>query len=179
MAVFAKAISNGYPMGAVVGRRWVMEPASRMFISSLYWSDTIGLAAALTTIRELRRRNGLAHLHHITRLLQDRLNEALAETGLDGQCVGTTAHLGLRFNLDDPLAQKQAATIFIQEMAKRGVIMTTGIFVSCAHSEEDVEVSVAAAQEAFTLIQAGLAQNRLEELLEAEVQTDLFRRLVR
>ena len=33
MAVFAKAISNGYPMAAVVGRREVMEPAGRMFIS--------------------------------------------------------------------------------------------------------------------------------------------------
>ncbi|MEO8497099.1 MAG: aminotransferase class III-fold pyridoxal phosphate-dependent enzyme, partial [Planctomycetota bacterium] len=43
MAVFAKSISNGYPMGAVVGRRDVMEAAGQMFISSTYWSDTIGL----------------------------------------------------------------------------------------------------------------------------------------
>ena len=46
---FAKSISNGYPMGAVVGKREVMEPAAHMFISSTYWSDTIGLRAALTT----------------------------------------------------------------------------------------------------------------------------------
>ena len=57
MAVFAKSLSNGYPMGAVVGTREVMEPAARMFISSTYWSDTIGLRAALTTLREVRRRN--------------------------------------------------------------------------------------------------------------------------
>ena len=44
MAVFAKSLSNGYPMAAVVGKREVMEPAARMFISSTYWSDTIGLA---------------------------------------------------------------------------------------------------------------------------------------
>ena len=44
------------PMAAVVGRRAVMEQAARMFISSTYWSDTIGLRAALTTLREVRRR---------------------------------------------------------------------------------------------------------------------------
>src|SRR5262249_35009996 len=53
MSVFAKSISNGYAMGAVVGSRAVMEPAARMFISSTYWSDTIGLRAALTTLREI------------------------------------------------------------------------------------------------------------------------------
>ena len=57
MAVFAKSLSNGYPMAAVVGKREVMEPAARMFISSTYWSDTIGLRAALTTLREVRRRD--------------------------------------------------------------------------------------------------------------------------
>ena len=56
MTVLAKAMSNGYPMGAVVGSRAVMEPASRMFISSSYWSDNLGLVASLTTIRELIRR---------------------------------------------------------------------------------------------------------------------------
>ena len=57
MSVFAKAMSNGYPMGCVVGSREAMEPADRMFISSSYWSDNIGLAASVTTINELKRRN--------------------------------------------------------------------------------------------------------------------------
>ena len=56
MTVLAKAMSNGYPMGAVVGSREAMEPAKNMFISSSYWSDNIGLVATLTTIKELQRR---------------------------------------------------------------------------------------------------------------------------
>ncbi len=39
-------------MAAVVGRREIMEPAARMFISSTYWSDTIGLRAALKLCRK-------------------------------------------------------------------------------------------------------------------------------
>ncbi|HJT77276.1 MAG TPA: aminotransferase class III-fold pyridoxal phosphate-dependent enzyme, partial [Gemmataceae bacterium] len=74
LAVFAKAISNGYPMAAVVGRRAVMEPAGRMFISSTYWGDTLGLRAALTTIRELRRREVPAYLDRLGHDLKTRLN---------------------------------------------------------------------------------------------------------
>ena len=65
MTVVAKAMSNGYAMGAVVGSQAVMEPAGRMFISSSYWSDNIGLAAALTTIRELKRREAEARFREI------------------------------------------------------------------------------------------------------------------
>ena len=55
MSVFAKSMSNGYPMGVVVGSRDAMELAGRMFISSSYWSDNVGLAASLATINELKR----------------------------------------------------------------------------------------------------------------------------
>lgn len=179
LAVFAKALSNGYPMGAVVGRREFMEPASRMFISSLYWSDTVGITAALTTIRELRRRNGVAHIAHLTELLQEGLNAAAEEVGVPVRCFGTRAHLNLQFQVEGRLARKQAITLYIQEMAKRGIIATTGIFVGCSHTEEDVAQTVAAAREALAVVQEGLVHRRLEDLLECELQTDLFRRLVR
>src|SRR5262249_8242944 len=74
MAVFAKSISNGYPMGAVVGTREAMQPAAQMFISSTYWSDCVGLRAALTTIRELRRRDVPAYLAKFGAELQKRIN---------------------------------------------------------------------------------------------------------
>ena len=50
MAVFAKAISNGYPMGAVIGRSRFMDAAQETFISSTYWTDGVGPTAALASI---------------------------------------------------------------------------------------------------------------------------------
>ena len=78
MAVFAKSISNGYPMGAVVGKRSVMEPASQMFVSSTYWSDTIGMRAALTTLKEVARRGVPAYLAEFGGRLQDRIGPTAA-----------------------------------------------------------------------------------------------------
>ena len=77
MTVVAKAMSNGYPMGAVVGSQAAMEPAAQMFVSSSYWSDNIGLIAALTTIRELKRRNSEARFKELGENLRSAINSAL------------------------------------------------------------------------------------------------------
>ena len=57
VAVFAKAISNGYPMAAIIGTIDVMQAAQETFISSTYWTDRIGPVAALATIRKHRALN--------------------------------------------------------------------------------------------------------------------------
>ena len=52
IALFGKALSNGYPMAAIIGRKEIMEAAQDSFISSTYWTDKIGLVAALETIKK-------------------------------------------------------------------------------------------------------------------------------
>ena len=108
MAVFAKSISNGYPMGAVVGKRSVMEPASQMFVSSTYWSDTIGLRAALTSLQEVASRGVPDYLQDFGSQLQNQLNEIAADVGLAVQCTGIAWHPHLNFS--EPAARIASTT---------------------------------------------------------------------
>ena len=179
MAVFAKSISNGYPMGAVVGSRHAMAPAANMFISSTYWSDTIGLRAALTTLREIRSRDVPATLHKTGAELQARLNRVAEEVGLDVHCGGLTIHPHLEFNLRDEHLKSKVATLFIQEMAKRGCHGYTSFYLNAAQGPAELDQTEQAARETFTLIAEGLEAGRLDELLECDLQQDSFRRLVR
>jgi glutamate-1-semialdehyde aminotransferase len=179
MAVFAKAISNGYPMAAVAGKRAVMEPAGRMFISSTYWSDTIGLRAALTTIRELRRREVPAYLHRLGSELQQRLNAAARETGLAVRCGGLSVHPALQFQSDDAALKTKLSTLYIQEMAKRGCHGYASFYLNAAQGAAEIEQTVAAAREVFALMRDGLARGTIDRLLECDLQQDAFRRLVR
>lgn len=179
MAVFAKAISNGYPMGAVVGKRSVMETAATMFISSTYWSDCIGLVAALTTIRELRRREVPAYLDRLGRELQKRLNQAAAETNMSVRCCGLAVHPRLEFQADDDTTKKKLATVYIQEMAKRGCHGYASFYLNEAQGATEVEQTVGAAREVFALLREGLKSGRLDALLECDLTQDAFRRLVR
>jgi glutamate-1-semialdehyde aminotransferase len=179
MAVFAKAISNGYPMAAVVGRREVMEAAARMFISSTYWSDTIGLRAALVTIRELRRRGVPEYLDRLGRELQMRLNAAAEETGLAVRCTGVSVHPSLQFATEDAALKRKLTTLYIQEMAKRGCHGYAAFYLNAAQGEAEVEQTVAAAREVFALMQEGLKRGTIDRLLECDLTQDAFRRLVR
>ncbi|HKB37057.1 MAG TPA: aminotransferase class III-fold pyridoxal phosphate-dependent enzyme, partial [Gemmataceae bacterium] len=179
MAVLAKAISNGYPMAAVVGRREVMEPAGRMFISSTYWSDTIGLRAALTTIRELRRRDVPAHLHRLGTELKRRLNAVAEETGLAVRCGGLSVHPSLQFQTEDATLKGKLSTLYIQEMAKRGCHGYTSFYLNAAQGDAEVEQTMTAAREVFTLMREGLARGSIDRLMACDLQQDAFRRLVR
>lgn len=179
MAVFAKSISNGYPMGVVVGKRAVMEPAARMFISSTYWSDAIGLRAALVTLQELRRRDVAGFLLRYGTELQNRINQAAREAGFGVRCTGLSVHSALQFPTEDATIRNKLATLYVQEMAKRGCHGYPLFYLNAAQGEAELEQTAVAARETFTLMLRGLEQGTLDELLEAELQKEAFKRLVR
>jgi len=179
MAVFAKSISNGYPMGAVVGKRAVMEPAAQMFISSTYWSDLIGIRAALTTLREIRKRGVPESLQDFGRSLIERLNEVADETGLAVSCGGICVHPSLRFDEPDPQIAQQLSTLYIQEMAKRGCHGYPSFYLNAAQGAAELEQTTQAARETFALLRRAHNEGKLADLLEADLSQDVFRRIVR
>ena len=178
IAVFAKSISNGYAMGAVVGRRDVMEPASRMFVSSTYWSDMIGLRAALTTLQEIRRRDVPSYLTQLGQTIKARLNAVANETGCPVVATGIDVPPRLEFNVEDSISRK-VSTVYIQEMAKRGCHGYTSFYLNAAQGEAEIEQTVDAARATFALIKDALDTNTVDGKLECPPRGDAFRRLVR
>ena len=179
LSVFAKAISNGYPMAAVVGRREVMEPVERMFISSAYWDDNVGIAAALATIQELERIDAPALFEQLGKNFKGRITAAAQDTGCPARCAGVAAHPGIQFDVPEERAAK-VATLFVQENARNGVILAGGFFFNAAHDDEEaLSRTEAAVRASFAVIADGLQRDALDELIECEVVEESFRRLVR
>ena len=178
LAVFAKSISNGYPMAAVVGLRDIMEPAARMFISSTYWSDTIGLRAALTTLKEARRRNVSSQLWKFGAELKSSLNAAAAACGLSAECTGIDVHPAMHFKVPDEM-RSEVTTLYIQEMAKRGCHGYASFYLNAAQGSSELEQTTQAAKETFMIIAESIAANNVASKLECSLQKDAFRRLVR
>ena len=178
MTVVAKCISNGYPMGAVVGKREFMEAATDMFISSSYWSDNVGLTASITTIRELKRRNSPARFKEIGENIRTAVKEALDDVGISGDVVGLFNSPRLDLDLPDESLRPKVTTLFIQEMAKRGVHTSGGFMATLAHTEEDIRITADAARESLEVIRKGL-EGSLDGLLEAKEKREAIQRIVR
>lgn len=197
MATFAKSLSNGFAMGAVVGRRAVMEPAARMFISSTNWSDLVGIVAAITTLKEIRRRNVPALLRDFGERLMAGWNQVAGEVGIAARMYGTPQWPLIEFTPPVESSQEAAgagrsdsvvgggpslarklAALFAQEMAHRGILFNTHPVHSAAHNDSDLDRTLTATHDALTIVRDALHAGRIDDVLKVTLDPPVFRRLV-
>jgi glutamate-1-semialdehyde aminotransferase len=174
MATFAKAMANGYAMAAIIGRRPVMEAAQKTFISSTFWTERIGPVAALATIRKHRRERVFCHVVEMGRKVQAGWLEAARRAGLDIEIYGLPPIASFKFHYDNGLA---LATLFTQEMLRRGFLATTQFVSTFAHQAAHVDSYLAAAEEVFHLLAKAQAESRVEASLDGPVRHAGFQRL--
>jgi glutamate-1-semialdehyde aminotransferase len=174
VAVFAKAISNGYPMAAVIGTEEVMEAAQETFISSTYWTERIGPTAALAAIRKHQRLGVPAHLTRIGTDVQQVWNAAARTNGID-ITIGGIPPLGhFTFNCPHPQAVR---TLFTQLMLDRGFLATPSFYAMYAHQSKHVEAYADALDETFTQIAQAIAGGTVDRQLRGPVAHSGFTRL--
>lgn len=169
IATFAKGLGNGYPIAAVVGRDHVMEVASGCFISSTFWTERLGPAAALATIEKHHREDAHEHLLHIGTQVQDGWKAIADDMGLPLEVTGIPPLAHFNIEVDDPAA---AHTLFIQHMLKEGFLSVNAFYPSLAHDEDDVDAYLAATERGFRKI-AKAADGNIRDELEAGVQETL------
>ncbi len=175
IAVFAKGTSNGFAMGVVIGKEEVMQAAQFTFISSSYWTERIGPVAALATIRKMLRENIPQYLDRIGTLFAAAVREAALKHGLEVQMEGLPGLLHFSFSYEEK--SQAIRTLFTQEMLKRGILASGGLYTSFAHKEEHIERYRKALDEVFPLLKTAIDGNRVQETLEGPVAHSGFKRL--
>lgn len=149
MAVFAKAMTNGYPVSAVIGKKEVMSAAQDTFISSTFWTERIALAAAVKSIQEYRRQNVSEYLMKVGKRVQEGWAEQAAAAGLKIEIGGIYPLSHFTLGNDQPMECK---TYFTQEMLRKGYLAYTGYYASFAHTEQIVEDYLTACGRVFHMI---------------------------
>lgn len=174
IAVFAKAISNGYPMAAIIGTEKVMQVAQDSFISSTYWTERIGPAAALATIEKYRKFKVHQHLARMGKMVQEGWKAAATNNGLDIHVGGLYPLSHFSFTHSEPLVLK---TLFTQWMLDRGFLATTAFYASYAHKETHVRKYLAAVDAVFDRIARAVASGNPRRCLKGPVCHAGFKRL--
>jgi len=174
IAVFAKAMANGYAMAAVIGRERVMQTAQSTFISSTNWTERIGPVAALATIEKYRRCNVADHLARIGALMMDGWERAGADAGLDLGVSGPPAMCSFELRQDDAPA---LTTLFTQLVLAEGYLGWHQFNPSFAHREQDVVAYLAKAGEALAVMKQAVDAGDVRERLAGPVSRSGFHRL--
>jgi glutamate-1-semialdehyde 2,1-aminomutase len=174
VAVFGKALGNGYAITAVVGRRAVMEAAQSTFISSTFWTERIGPTAGLETLRIMEHARSWEVVTEIGSRIGERWQSLGKEHGLTVKLNGLPALISFDLGTQDMLKYK---TLITQEMLKAGFLATTSIYVSTAHTPDVVDRYFDAVSPVFGLIAECESGRDVDELLEGPVCHSGFRRL--
>ncbi len=136
MAVFSNAISNGYPMGAVIGKKEVMEAVPSTFISSTDWTDRMGPAAALATIRKFQRCHVSERLIEVGKQVQTEWKEVAERYHWDVRVEGMPpiSHFDFR-DENAPILQ----ALFTQLMLDHGFLACDSFYAMFAHQEKHIK----------------------------------------
>jgi len=175
IAVFGKAISNGYPMAAIIGKGRVMQAAQKTFISSTYWTERIGFTAALATIKKMQACNVPAHLNKIGGMIGEGWKKLAEKHGLKIKVVGPNALVTFSFEYGkDNQALK---TLFTQEMLKYGFLASGSVYVSYSHSPSDVAKYLQALDDVFGFMAKAISDRAVRRLLNGPIAHSDFKRL--
>jgi glutamate-1-semialdehyde 2,1-aminomutase len=175
VAVFAKALGNGFPIAAIIGRQEVMQAAQRTFISSTNWTDRVGPAAAIATLNKLEREQVPEHLiavgHKVRRIWASTAERHGIQITVKGLPPLST------FSIDHGDASLALSTIYTQEMLRQGVLASKGFYATFAHRDAHCAEYEAAADKAFHSMRRALDSGNPVQFLEGPLQHNGFRRL--
>ncbi len=174
IAVFAKGISNGHPMAAIIGKRDIMESAQRTFVSSTYWTERTGPVAALTTIRKMQKINAPQILSHIGEVVQNGWKVLLEELKIPGHVGGILPLSHIDFTTEDPILFK---TAFIQAMLDRKYLATGALYAAIVHTDDLIQQYLNACAESFEEIKESYENENLNGYLRGPKAHSGFQRL--
>jgi len=174
MAMFGKALGNGYAITATIGRREVMEAAQSTFISSTFWTERIGPTAALKTLEVMERTQSWEAITKTGLNIRQRWQQLADKHGLQIDHWGLTALTGYTFKSDNALAYK---TLITQEMLAKGYLAGNSVYVCTEHTPAVLDDYFAELDPIFATIKECEEGRNVMNLLKGPVCHGGFKRL--
>ena len=163
LTCLGKVIGGGLPVGAIGGKREIMErlaPAGDVYQAGTLSGNPLAMAAGIAQLRVLQEEGAYARMDGIGARLTDGLKRVFADAGVPAQIDRAGTMWGLFF-ADKPVtdltsaqaADTRAFARFFDAMLERGIYLAPSqfeaAFLSTAHAPDDVERTLEAARQAL------------------------------
>jgi len=174
MAMFGKALGNGFAVTGVIGREEVMQSAQSTFISSTFWTERIGSVAGVSTLEVMEQEESWNTITRIGKYFQEKLAKLASEYEFPLVINGLEALTTFGFNCTNALAYKSFLT---QEMLKHNFLTGSLFYPSICHTKEIVDEFLSNLKPIFSTIKDCEQGRDISSLLEGPPCHDGFKRL--
>jgi glutamate-1-semialdehyde 2,1-aminomutase len=174
IAMFGKALGNGYAITAVLGKREIMQKAEKSFISSTFWTEKIGFVAALSTLKAMKKIKSHKILIKNGRYFNKQITKLAKKYDLDISISGIESITSFVFKSKNHLAYK---TYITQEMLKKNYLASNLIYINIFHNKKLVDKYIKDLDSVFKSIKEFELGKDIYLHLENEVCHKTFQRL--
>ena len=174
IAVFAKALGNGHPIAAIIGRAETMQAAQDTFISSALWTEGVGFAAGLATLDVMQNVDVPQYVQHIGESFRRGLAEVAQRHHLPLKFGGYPALTTISFDHADNAA---LTTLMTVRMLRHGILAGLGFYPTLGHQPAHVDEYLAAADEVFAELATAAGQGDAAQRIGGPIKQSGFARL--
>jgi glutamate-1-semialdehyde 2,1-aminomutase/spore coat polysaccharide biosynthesis protein SpsF len=177
LGTFGKAMANGMPISALVGKEEIMNVFQESFLSFTFGGEVLSLAAAMATIRELRTKKVIPFLWAKGKKLQDGYNRLAKEHGLEKhtQCVGYPPSTLVKFVGKTPDESLLMKSLVQQELLKRGILWAAYHAISYSHKDVEINRTLEVFDYALQVLGKAAEKGNFAKFLEGSPVKPVFR----
>ena len=139
LASYAKALANGYPLSTYLGKRQYMEQLDRFKMTTTYAGETLSIAAAIATLKIMKREKVHEHIWAMGKRLMEGLNRMTKDIGVEGHAAGLPPASFLKFENPDPGYHPRLEFLFHRELYREGIFASPRWFISYSHKAADID----------------------------------------
>ena len=162
MAMFGKALGNGYAITSILGKKKIMKAAEKTFISSTFWTEGIGFVAGKATLKEFNRVKPWKKINKIGNYIKRKWMELARKNNIEIEVFGLDAMPGFRFKYEQNNLYKSFIT---QEFLKNKILASTSIYVSNDHNMKVVNKYLVILDKIFAKISEHFKNKKKKKLL--------------
>lgn len=162
IAIFSKALGNGYAISSIIGRKSVMESAQSTFISSTFWTERIGPTAALASLTEMEKIKSWDIISNKGKTVKANWEKIAQRNNVSIQVLGLE---GAPFFMFNDINSKVFKTYLTQEMLKSGILASNLMFISTEHKDQHFDLYFQKLDTIFNEIYIYNGNNTLESKL--------------
>ncbi len=176
LAMFGKAIGNGYAISAIIGKNKVMDKAIDSFISSTFWTERVGFVAALKTIDIIEKKKTYNILKKNGKYIKKKWAELSKKYNFDLKINEMDCICNFKFKKDHNIIK----TFITKEMLKKGYLASNMIYLSIEHNKKAIDKYIVALNDVFKKLRNIRENKKLYQnfIKSKQVAKSTFTRLI-